>query len=290
MNNSQAIGSTKLSGCISFEKYAVGTEFGLNFALGWYRFAALSGFQPWVSRYDTNPPTGVRIGLAFKYPGILVNLPTPVQHLELEIGMHSGWAIELLALDAAGAEVAAITVPAGHTIHRVTLSSNASPMVQVQIKGGTGEDVLLEICLDNQLLEQLLNDATDVAKIDKEEIRKILKDPKAQGILGDIERDFRRLEGGDDPGGENGGGGGFGINWPPDWKCVLANLALMAAASYLVTLVAGAIGAATFAGLAKADAIALLISTFGVSEATAEVVWLIFGGMSWVAVAADCCS
>ena len=112
MNDTPVVGATPFSGCLSFEKYPVGTTFGLNFTLGWFRFSALGVLQPQVSRYDTNPSSGVRIGLRFKHPGLLIDLPTPVQQLSLVIGMHSGQAIDLVALDVTGAEVATATVPA----------------------------------------------------------------------------------------------------------------------------------------------------------------------------------
>ena len=64
---------------------------------------------------------------------------------------------------------------------------------------------------------------------------------------------------------------------------------LVAAASFLASLIAPTL-ASTLSGLAQDAAIALLMSTFGISGDTAEVVWLIFGGKSWMAVAVDRCS
>ena len=167
----QGVGNPDLSGCLSFEKY-VGTTFGLEFTLGWFRFSAPKTYRPSV--WGNGPGAG----LAYARPGLLIDLPTRSQRFNLLIGMRTDRAQDFAALDGTGAEVDTETVAGSSIRHRVTLSSNGAPIVRVHIKGGNDEDLLLQICLDPQDLERLLEDTADVAKIDMEEIRKILRIPK----------------------------------------------------------------------------------------------------------------
>ena len=264
--------------CLDFHRYTDNTTWGQTFTLGVLRFTGLGAIAPFVNLSDK------LIGLQFSDQGIQIDLPESVDWVSLQIASTIRDApVKVTVLDAHGQVIDSVVVPYDKKVRAVTLT--APGIAAIVIIGGGGESLLVEICVPSALLERVVDEALDPGRITDPELRDILSDPGAKRVLDKIRDDIMSRINGD-----SSGIGILPITWDPQLLCILANLALVAGATFIVAKIATTIGVATLGALAEKDALALLMTTFGISANVAKAVYWIFVGGAAIAYAESLCS
>lgn len=295
--------TTKIdANCVDFQIYPHWTDLGKTFTLGWLKFTALTIADVTdPSKYNTSddsqelPRVGnwgqSSYGLTFNSPGMRIDIYSPTSEVTIKGGSGISRALEMLVFDPNNTEIARDAVPGNSGLDTRILSGNN--ISSILIRNFHVESLLSSICIAPVDVGKMFDNAVEEAKSTNDKLSDLLEDPKAQEIIDKLREELENFYKTGNVGGTGGGtssGGGFGISimWP-DWGCLLANLALLAGVSVLLSIVATELGVATIGQLAQKDFVAALVTRLGIEAAVAEQIFLGLGAGIGIGMAISMC-
>lgn len=237
--------------CVDFQRYPHTTDLGMEFTLGWFRFKAFEreNILPYVHNIDVD-----QYGWAFNPKGIQITPTVPMSKVTIKGASFVPPDLELKAVSTTGA-TAVETIPGNQGMMTKTLSVDR--IDHILVTNESYEGFLSTICADDVDLHSLIDHTIEEAMND-EKLKDLLNDPLAVEIIRqayddladymDGTKEYSPPQSPSGNGGESDGEGGIldqfqALKWPPDWCCVVKNLALMLAAMVAVQKLAAALGA-----------------------------------------------
>ena len=125
--------------CAGFNLFPEKTEFLPNFSFSGFNFNVL-GFNPKVYISDN----GNERGLKFPNNGLEIELPVPINTVNLRIGTFGG-PVDVSALDSSGSVIRKKVAPEQKYYFNIRLSG--SDIASLILSGGRNEAILLTACI-----------------------------------------------------------------------------------------------------------------------------------------------